>query len=102
MILAAILFLISVTSLLLAWFHFLEQFDRNTATLARIEVQNTKIMNGIDSIKASLVTLTATVDDVVTALNLPEPTEAELLATAAALDALNTRLKTALGTEEPV
>jgi archaellum component FlaC len=55
-----------------------------------------KIMTSLETLQLSIATLTSTVDAVVTDLNTPHPTEAQVLAAAEAINAQVTRLNTAL------
>jgi len=61
-----------------------------------ISKQN-KIMTALESLNSSVVALTLVVDDVVTVLNTPHPTEAQVQAAADAVASQIGRLNAALG-----
>jgi len=66
--------------------------------LLREAILNQKqIMTALESLNASVAALTTTVDEVVTVLNTPHPTEAQVQAAADAVSAQLARLNTALG-----
>ena len=70
----------------------------NAMDLLRKVITNQQhIMTALESLNASVIALTATVDEVVTVLNTPHPTEAQVQAAADAVSAQLARLNTALG-----
>jgi hypothetical protein len=77
-------------------------FDNNESDCEWLEkeqlnIKLRNIMTALESLQASVTSLTTTVDGVVTVLNTPHPTESQVQAAADAINAQIARLNTAVG-----